>query len=112
MLLHAAAARGHADILHLFIAHGADANLRDARGDTPLHRAAAQGHELSVWALLDRGNADWALVNDEGQSPLVLGYLLLCSLDPWSHSQRVHPQRQSSASAPRRLQERCASAHG
>ena len=36
----------------------ADANVRDPQtGDTPLHLAVANGHERSVWALLQKGQA-------------------------------------------------------
>lgn len=54
--LHAAAKAGHADLVRLLLAHGADPNAREA-GDntTALHWAAAGGHIDSVRALLDAG---------------------------------------------------------
>jgi ankyrin repeat protein len=54
--LHAAAARGHRDVVRLLLRHGADPNARDA-GDnaSPLHFAAGGGHIEVVRLLLDAG---------------------------------------------------------
>lgn len=54
--LHAAATRGHRDVVQLLLQHQADPNVRDA-GDnaTPLHFAAGGGHVDVVRALLDAG---------------------------------------------------------
>lgn len=47
-----AAYRGHAQIVHLLLEAGADARWRDEFGETALHRAAANGHEAVVRALI------------------------------------------------------------
>lgn len=54
--LHAAAARGHLEVVNLVLARGADVNARDI-GDnaTPLHFAAGGGHVAVVRALIDAG---------------------------------------------------------
>jgi len=54
--LHAAAGRGHADVVRVLLAHGADPNARD-EGDNAyaLHFAAGAGHLEIVRALLDAG---------------------------------------------------------
>ena len=72
-----AAAVGHADILCLFLSYGADVNATDANGDTALHLAAFGGHERSIWALVNVGHADVAVVNHKQQTALVRAYLML-----------------------------------
>src|SRR5215472_9549564 len=54
--LHAAAGRGHRDVVRLLLKHGADPNARDV-GDnaSPLHFAAGAGHVDVVRMLLDAG---------------------------------------------------------
>ena len=81
-LPHDAAARGHAEILHAFLLHGADANAQDRNGDTPLHCAVFGGHERCVWVLLDVGGADLDVKNSDEQTPLVKGYLMLWQRPP------------------------------
>lgn len=54
-VLHAAAAAGHADVVDLLVARGADPNVIGRDGLTPLHLAAHQGYTASVRALLERG---------------------------------------------------------
>ena len=51
-LLHDAAGKGEQHLIQLLLAKGADANLRDRTGDTPLHRAAERGHNQVVKVLL------------------------------------------------------------
>ena len=81
-LPHDAAARGHAEILHAFLLHGADANAQDGDGDTPLHCAVFGGHERCVWVLLDVGRPNLDVLNSDGQTPLVKGYLMLWQRPP------------------------------
>jgi len=76
-LLHAAAQKGHAEIVNFFLRHGAGANVQDEHGNTPLHYAMQHGHERVVWALLDQGGTDHRILNKEKRSPLLLGYLML-----------------------------------
>lgn len=42
--LHCAAARGHTDVVQVLIEKGADVDLQDGNGETPLMHAVAQGH--------------------------------------------------------------------
>jgi hypothetical protein len=81
-LPHDAAARGHAEILHAFLLHGADADAQDGDGDTPLHCAVFGGHERCVWVLLDVGRPNLDVLNSDGQTPLVKGYLMLWQRPP------------------------------
>lgn len=84
-LLHQAARAGFADILHAFLLHGADANARDPghRNETPLHAAVFAGNERCVWVLLDASDAvDLDVENDDGQTALVAGYLMLWQRPP------------------------------
>jgi ankyrin repeat protein len=53
--LHAAAEKGHTDILSLLLKHGADVNVRDLIGNTPLHQASVQGKVGAGRFLLDHG---------------------------------------------------------
>ena len=81
-LPHRAARDGHAEILHAFLLHGADANARDEGGNTPLHIAVFYGHERCVWVLLDAGEPDLDATNAEGNTALVEGYLMLWQRPP------------------------------
>lgn len=58
---------GDADILDVMVA-GKRLNSRNAKGDTPLHLAAAGGHLLLCSQLVDAG-ADASSLNDNGQTP-------------------------------------------
>ena len=75
-LLHQAASKGYANIIHTLLLHGADPDIQNEDGDTPLHLAVFHGYEPCVWVLLDAGNADMTLKNNEGQTALVKGYIL------------------------------------
>jgi ankyrin repeat protein len=55
--LHIAAGLGDGEILDLLLAHGADPNLRDNNGSTPLCEASEDGHLDNVQVLL-RARAD------------------------------------------------------
>ena len=74
-MLHSAAKRGDANIVHAFLEHGADPNAQDDNGDTPLHHAVFNGHERCVWLLLNKGKADFEMENKKEQTALVKGYL-------------------------------------
>ena len=80
-LLHRAAGEGHAEIITLLCALGADPAAVTHRGrDTPLHLAMGAGHESSAEALL-RGGSPWHTENKKGDTPLRhavnLGYALM-----------------------------------
>ena len=53
----------------LLIDGGADASTADSRGWTPLHRAAAGGHEAVARLLID-GSADASAADSGGWTPL------------------------------------------
>jgi ankyrin repeat protein len=59
-----AAAGGHAEVVTLLLARGADANAADRAGVTPLMLAANLGHTTIVDALLALGADPRARAND------------------------------------------------
>ena len=65
------AANTHADMIQLLIEHGADVDVRDDKGKTPLHCAAVTANLENMRALLENG-ADVNAVDDEGNTPLQL----------------------------------------
>ncbi len=65
------AANTHADMIQLLIDHGADVNVKDDKGKTPLHCAAVGAYLEGMRALLENG-ADVNAVDDEGNTPLQL----------------------------------------
>ena len=92
-LPHTAARFGHAEILDEFIMHGADLSVQDRKGNTPLHHAIFNGHERSVWALVNSGKLDIAAAlsvkNERGITPLVSGFLMLWRRPPESSVRAV-----------------------
>lgn len=64
--LHYAAFAGHAEIVDLLLAAGADVNARSTNGSTVLMMAVREGHEALVERLLAAG-ADVGLANDYGE---------------------------------------------
>lgn len=71
--LHEAVLNGDLDILSLLIDHGAQTNIQDNSGSTPLHWAAKLGHESVVSLLLRQQSAPTMLdANAEGLTPLRL----------------------------------------
>ena len=105
-LMHDAAARGHADVVHAFVQHGADVDATDSRGDTALHHAVYHGHERCVWVLLDVGGASLDVENADGQTPLIKGYMMLWQRPPEAAQRAVStlaqiagPERISAARA-------------
>ncbi len=68
--LHAAVAANHLAIARLLLAHGANANARQAEGGlTPLHEAAANG-SLAFAKLLLEHKADLNAKTQDGKTPL------------------------------------------
>ncbi|KAJ1454804.1 ankyrin repeat-containing domain protein [Pelagophyceae sp. CCMP2097] len=93
--LHAAVLGGREHLVWFLLRHGASAAARDARGDTPLHLAAARWLAAVAQRLLAAG-ADADAVNARGETPLQT----LCSSDgpddapaaaPGAHTKRRHP---------------------
>lgn len=60
--------KGHVAIVHAFLAKGASANARDAKGGTALHWAAGGGRAEIVQLLLGAG-ADPVAMDGFGQTP-------------------------------------------
>ncbi len=65
------AANSHADIIQLLVDHGANVNVKDDKGKTPLHCASVTANLENMRALLENG-ADVNAVDDEGNTPLQL----------------------------------------
>ncbi|KAK5642694.1 hypothetical protein RI129_008861 [Pyrocoelia pectoralis] len=68
--LHLAAEGGYADCVELLLQKGADANVRNHRGQTPLHLAARAQSVECVETLLRKGNADPNLGDHDRRTPL------------------------------------------
>lgn len=68
--LHLVAKRGDERYTLFLLQHGADPNLRDVRGNTPLMVAVSVGAEPVVAALI-RNKANVDLANDGGETPLI-----------------------------------------
>lgn len=61
-------ARLRLDCLKAFLKHGADPNVPDAHGDTPLHLALEKGYDVAVVKLLLKHGADPDLPGRNGRS--------------------------------------------
>ena len=59
----------HKDVVRVLLNAGADPNIADDVGDTPLHVAAAYGHKMVVEMLLNAG-ADANMENNNRETPL------------------------------------------
>ena len=83
-------------VVTLVTQHGADPNLRDAEGQTPLHRACRSEHPLAVLALLMLG-ADPSAEAADGERPaqvaggsrLARGFLRMAERACGGHRHRV-----------------------
>ncbi|MBZ0167137.1 MAG: ankyrin repeat domain-containing protein, partial [Candidatus Omnitrophica bacterium] len=67
--LHIAIRNGHANIVELFIRHGADLELRDNYGYTPLHKASSTGN-LHLAKMLILYGADVKAATQDGKQPI------------------------------------------
>jgi ankyrin repeat protein len=69
--IQSAAAAGHEKIVDMLLKNGADPNVREQGGYTPLH-AAAQNGDLAVIRTLIYGGADLEVKSRDGKTPLDL----------------------------------------
>ncbi|KAK9758417.1 hypothetical protein K7432_017825 [Basidiobolus ranarum] len=68
--LHLAASYSHLALCKYLISAGADVNIQDAEGWTPLHCATAEGHMEIIQFLLDVDGIDVNIVNEDEESVL------------------------------------------
>ncbi|MCR5262151.1 MAG: ankyrin repeat domain-containing protein [Candidatus Gastranaerophilales bacterium] len=68
-LLHYAAASGLDNIVSYLIQSGADVNIQDSNGQTPLHKAVTQDNIVVLYSLLNAG-ANVDLEDNQGDSPI------------------------------------------
>jgi signal recognition particle protein len=83
--LHYAAALGKADLVKRLIKSGAEVDLGDKEGYTPLHMAAGYLHTSTIYALIE-GDADPEQQDMQGRSPLELVESLRAALPPGNPS--------------------------
>ncbi len=92
-MLYLAAGHGHLEIANVLLVHGADIQVGDNFGKTPLHAAATSSRpNLEVLKVLVRNGADLNARNSNGQTPLhcavlqgdrmITRFLLTCGADP------------------------------
>lgn len=79
--LHFAAALGKADLVRRLVKEGAEVDLGDKEGYTPLHMAAGYLHTSTIYALIE-GEADPEQQDLQGRSPLELVESLRAALPP------------------------------
>ncbi|KUI62492.1 Serine/threonine-protein phosphatase 6 regulatory ankyrin repeat subunit B [Cytospora mali] len=70
-----AAEKGYVDIARLLLNKGADADMKDDNGLTPLHWAMKRGDQALVNLLVDEGEATVNALDKERRTPLFLGVL-------------------------------------
>jgi len=72
------------EMLELLIAYGADPNIQDKLGNTPLHYASALGYVHSILRLLQVG-ADCRIQNKDGERPsdMMGGLVIWKQALPW-----------------------------
>ena len=61
--------KNHLGIARMLIDAGANVNIKDDRGNTPLHKAARDGLIDSVKLLIENPLCDKTIVNSDGQTP-------------------------------------------
>lgn len=77
--LHIAAKVGHDDVVHALLREGADPNITNIHGDTPLHCACRRNHVRTAQRLLCAGTGAQT-PNKAGQTPAAQAKLLLWGL--------------------------------
>lgn len=68
-LLHYAAALGLDNIVSYLLEQGADVNIQDSTGQTPLHKAVTQNNIVVLYALLNAG-ANVDIEDNQGDDPI------------------------------------------
>jgi HEAT repeat protein len=68
--LHLGALQGGFEVVRLLLEHGANPNLLNAAGDTPLHAAIAGDEEIEVVKALVEGGARLDIPNQDGMTPV------------------------------------------
>ena len=71
--MHVAAGLGQLEILKALADKGADLNLADYRGDSPIFWAERQGHEEIIKYLLAQG----VQTNQQNKARLILSFLII-----------------------------------
>jgi hypothetical protein len=105
--LHMAAANGHAPIVSLLLAAGADATVTNVHGNTPLHWAAANARHEVVQLLTALPNTNVLRRNQFGRSALTEGFasddtaVVACLLEHESASEEKLVQSSSRGIAAR-----------
>lgn len=69
--LHECAARNEIDVLKKLLTMKVSLDVTDMNGDTPLHRAASNGHRKAVTLLIEAG-AKTGMQNNAGKTPAML----------------------------------------
>ncbi len=69
--LYRAASESNGPVLDELVAQGVPLDTRNARGETPLWRAASRNHQSVIRKLLQTGLVDVNAVSDSGDSPLI-----------------------------------------
>ncbi|KAG8235982.1 hypothetical protein J437_LFUL015136 [Ladona fulva] len=70
--LHLACRYGRTVLVDILLRRGANPDVADARGATPLHNAAARGHQAALLLLLLQGKANVGAEDGSGNTPLHL----------------------------------------
>lgn len=86
--LHLAACTASPSIVSRLLRHGAPPNLRDGTGWTPLHHAAAAGHESVVRVIVDHAHSTSAQANVEG--PRGWGSFVDLNVLDWEGNSPLH----------------------
>ena len=66
--LHMAAFNNQVEVAKVLLKWKANPNIKDRRGDTPLHEAASEGHGEVVTVLLAAPNIDTTITNEDGET--------------------------------------------
>ncbi|CCX31249.1 Similar to Ankyrin repeat domain-containing protein 50; acc. no. Q9ULJ7 [Pyronema omphalodes CBS 100304] len=72
--------KGHKEVACLLLEKGADVDIQDRFGNTPLSIAAQNGHMTATRILLEKG-ADINLRDNDGRTPLELAEQQMISLE-------------------------------